>query len=127
MDAGWEVGVRTTVAAPLDEVWGYLLREGLPVWLGDLSALPTDKGATFETADGVRGVIRSYTDRLRVRLEWQPHDWPHDSTLQVTVKPAASGTTIGIHHDRLANRDERRMMLGHWKNVAAAFDQRFTA
>ncbi len=126
-DAGWEVGVRTTVPAPLGEVWRYLIGEGLPVWLGDLSTLPTEKGAAYETADGVRGVIRSYTDGLRVRLSWQPDDWPHDSTLQVTVKVAASGTTIGIHHDRLANREERRMMLGHWKNVAAAFAARFTA
>lgn len=126
-DAGWELGVRTTVPAPLPVVWEYLLGEGLPVWLGEIAALPTEKGEPYVTADGVHGVIRSYTDQLRVRLGWQPDDWPHDTTLQVTVKEAASGTTIGIHHEKLADRDERKMMLGHWKNVAAALDAHFAA
>ena len=124
-DAGWEVGVRTTVPAPLAEVWSYLLGEGLPVWLGDIAALPTEKDAAFETADGVRGTIRSITDASRIRLSWHPDDWPHDTVLQVSVKEAEAGTTIRIHHEQLADRDERRLMLGHWKNVAAAFDAHF--
>jgi uncharacterized protein YndB with AHSA1/START domain len=117
-DAGWEVGVRKTVAAPLPVVWKFLVGDGLPLWLGE-GTLPTEKGASYQTADGVRGQVRSYTDGLRVRLTWQPEDWPHDTTLQVTVKESAGGTTIGFHHDQLADRDERRMMLGHWKNVVA--------
>lgn len=117
-DAGWEVGVRKTVAAPPSVVWKFLVGDGLPLWLGE-STLPTEKGASYQTADGVRGQVRSFTDGLRVRLTWQPEDWPHDTTLQVTVKEAAGGTTIGFHHEQLADRDERRMMLGHWKNVVA--------
>ena len=124
-DAGWELGVRTTVPAPLPEVWQWLLGPGLHVWLGDLDALPTEVGAAYETRDGVRGTLRSRTENVRVRLGWQPDDWPHDTTLQLTVKEAASGTTIGIHHEKLADRDERKLMLGHWKNVAAAFDAQF--
>lgn len=124
-DAGWEMGVRQTIAAPLPAVWAYLLGDGLRVWLGDIDALPTEKGASYATGDGVRGTIRSFTDGYRVRLGWQPDDWPHDTTLQVTVKEAASGTTIGFHHEKLADREERKMMLGHWKNVAAAIDAHF--
>ncbi len=117
-DAGWEVGVRKTVDAPLPAVWDFLLGEGLPLWLGDV-ALPAHKGAPYETADGVRGTVRSYSEDAKIRLTWQPSDWPHDTTLQLTVKEAPGGTTIGFHHERLAGRDERRMMLGHWKNVVA--------
>jgi len=124
-DAGWEVGVRTTVPAVLPTVWQYLLTEGLPVWLGEIAELPTEKGAEYATADGVRGSIRSYTDGVRIRLGWKPDDWPHDTTLQLTVKEAITGTTIGIHQEKLADREERRMMLGHWKNVVAAFDEHF--
>jgi hypothetical protein len=124
-DAGWELGVRQTVPAPLPEVWAFLLGEGLPVWLGDIDALPTEKGAAYETKDGVRGTIRGFTDAYRVRLSWQPADWPHDTILQVTEKEAAGGTTVGFHHEKLADRDERKMMLGHWKNVAAAVGARF--
>jgi len=124
-DAGWEMGVRQTVAAPLRDVWDYLVGEGLPTWLGDIDSLPTEKGAAYATRDGVSGSIRSFTDAYRVRLTWQPDDWPHDSTLQITLKEAATGTTIGFHQDRLADRDERRMMLGHWKNVASAIEKHF--
>lgn len=124
-DAGWEVGVRQTVPAPLPAVWDFLLGDGLPLWLGELDALPTEKGEAYATKDGVRGTLRSRTEHVRVRLTWHPDDWPHDSTLQLTVKEAATGTTIGFHHERLADRDERRMMLGHWKNVAAALAAHF--
>jgi len=124
-DAGWEMGVRQTVFAPLPVVWQFLLGDGLPLWLGDIDALPTEKGAAYETRDGVHGTIRSFTENQRVRLGWQPDDWPHDTTLQVTLKEAATGTTIGFHHEKLADREERKMMLGHWKNVAAAIDRHF--
>jgi uncharacterized protein YndB with AHSA1/START domain len=126
-DAGWQVGVRTTVPAPVATVWQYLTGEGLLVWLGEINALPTEKGAEFVTADGVRGSIRSWTDGTRIRISWQPSDWPHDTTLQLTLREVATGTTIGIHHEKLADREERKLMLGHWKNVAAAFDGAFTA
>lgn len=119
-DAGWEVGVRETIAAPVDAVWTYLLGDGLKVWFGDIDALPTEKKATFVSRDGVRGVMRGYTPNARVRIGWHPDDWPHDTTLQVTVKQVATGTTIAISHEGLADREERKLMLGHWKNVMAA-------
>ena len=119
-DAGWELGVRQTVSAPIQQVWTYLVGPGLLVWLGEIDALPTEKGATYLTRDGVAGDIRSYSENAKLRLTWRPDDWPHDSTLQLTVREAATGTTIGIHHEQLADRSERKMMLGHWKNVIAA-------
>ncbi|QNE47983.1 SRPBCC domain-containing protein [Glaciihabitans sp. INWT7] len=124
-DAGWDVGVRQAVPARLHVAWQFLIGEGLPLWLGE-TTLPHEKGETYRTADGVAGEVRAYAENAKVRLTWQPEDWPHETTLQVSVKEADGGTTIVIHHDRLADREERRMMLGHWKNVAAhlaaAFD-----
>jgi uncharacterized protein YndB with AHSA1/START domain len=125
-DAGWEVGVRTTVAAPIEVVWAYLLGEGLRIWLGDIEALPMLEGEAYQTRDGVRGIIRSRTEGVRVRLGWHPEDWPHDTTLQITVKAAATGTTIAVHHEKLADREERRMMLGHWKSVVAQLARALT-
>ena len=115
-DVGWELGVRRTVSAPVDEVWEYFVVDGLTTWLGN-TTLPLHKGETYLTADGVKGEIRSRTDQLRLRLTWQPDDWDHDSTLQITLMPAASGTTIGLHHDRLASKEERTRMLEHWHAV----------
>jgi uncharacterized protein YndB with AHSA1/START domain len=124
-DAGWDVGVRQTVPARVDVVWQFLLGDGLTSWLGE-TTLPHAKGEVYRTADGVVGEVRSFTENTKVRLTWRPEDWPHDTTLQISVKEAASGTTIVIQHEHLADREERRMMLGHWKNVAshlaAAFD-----
>lgn len=124
-DAGWEVGVRETVSAALPVVWEFLLGDGLALWLGD-TTLPRAQGEGYRTRDGVVGQVRAYSENSKVRLTWQPGDWPHDTSLQVSVKEAIGGTTITIHHERLADREERRMMLGHWKNVAmhlaAAFD-----
>ncbi len=107
-------------------VWDFLLGEGLPLWLGEIRSLPTEKGANYSTADGVRGSIRSFTDGYRVRLGWQPDDWPHDTTLQLTLKESATGTSVAFHQEHLADRDERRMMLGHWKSVAAVIEKHFS-
>ena len=121
-DAGWEVGVRHTVAAPLDVVWAFLLGEGLKLWLGN-ARLVLEKNANYETDDDIRGHIISYSPKARLRMTWQPGEWDHDSTLHVTAKTVATGTTIGFHQERLAGRDERRIMLSHWKDVVARLDE----
>jgi uncharacterized protein YndB with AHSA1/START domain len=115
-DAGWEVDVRRTVDAPLDTVWTFLLGAGRPLWLGN-TALSLEKGASYATDDDIGGTVLSYTEGFRIRLTWQPGEWNHDSTLQLTVKPATTGTTIGFHQERLSGREERKIMLGHWKEV----------
>lgn len=117
-DAGWEVGVRETVDVALPAVWTYLLGDGLAFWLGQ-TELATEKGAAYATSDGVVGEVRLYAEDSKIRLTWRPDDWPHDTTLQLSVRDSPTGTTIGIQHEHLADRDERRMMLGHWKNVIA--------
>jgi uncharacterized protein YndB with AHSA1/START domain len=120
-DAGWEVGVRRTVAAPVETVWSYLLGDGLPIWLGR-TVLTLEKGAEYETDDDIRGRVLSVTDGMRIRLSWQPGEWDHDSTLQLTVRAAPTGTTIGFHQERLSGREERKIMLGHWKDVVQRLD-----
>jgi len=111
-----EVGLRRTVDAPVEEVWEYFVVDGLTTWLGD-TTLGLHKGDPYLTADGVAGEILSRIDQLRLRLTWQPDDWDHDTTLQVTLMPAASGTTIGFHQEGLATSPERERMLSHWTGV----------
>jgi uncharacterized protein YndB with AHSA1/START domain len=115
-DAGWELGARRTVAAPLGAVWRYLTGPGLAVWLGD-AILPSEPGQTYRTTDGTTGELRSFTPERRIRLTWKPADWTHGSTLQLTVLPAATGTTIAIHQERLEHAGEREAMLEHWHAV----------
>ncbi|MDQ1545656.1 MAG: hypothetical protein QOH69_560 [Actinomycetota bacterium] len=120
-DAGWEVGVRKTVDAPVDVVWTFLLGAGLPLWLGN-AILTLEKGAAYETDDDISGTVLSYTEGHRLRLSWRPEEWNHDSTLQLTVKEAVTGTTIAFHQERLSGREERKIMLGHWKDVVQQLD-----
>ena len=124
-DAGWDLGVRKTVAAPVPDVWTYLLGDGLPMWLGEIAELPTKKGVRYRTDDGVRGTIRGYEEKKRVRLTWQPEDWPHDTTLELTLAKAGAKTTVGISHEDLADRDERRMMVAHWHRVVDSIAAHF--
>jgi uncharacterized protein YndB with AHSA1/START domain len=120
-DNGWKVGVRTTVAAPAATVWEFLLGEGLPIWLGRTRISP-EKGAKYETDDDIRGTTVSFVENFRVRLTWQPGEWDHDSQLQLTLKDAAPGTTIEFEHSKLTGREERKIMLGHWKEVLGQLD-----
>ena len=115
-DVGWELGVRRTVDAPIEEVWEYFVVDGLSTWLGD-TTLGLHKGDTYLTADGVSGEIVSRTDQLRLRITWQPEDWDHDSTVQVTLMQSSTGTTIALHQERLASAAEREQMLEHWTGV----------
>jgi len=126
-DSGWEVGVRHTVNAPLDEVWSFLLGKGMLLWLGN-TRLVLEKNAKYATDDDIFGYVISVSDKSRLRMTWQPGEWDHDTTLHVTVKKAENGgTTIGFQQERLADRDERKIMLSHWKDVLARLDDAIIA
>jgi hypothetical protein len=117
MDAGWQLGVRTTVPATRQEVWDYLLGEGLPVWLG-CTELGCEPGDVYRTEDGTRGELRSLRPGDRVRLTRRPAGADHEAILQIALADAKSGTTIVFHQDHLGDAAEREALLPHWRTVA---------
>jgi uncharacterized protein YndB with AHSA1/START domain len=120
-DAGWEIGVSRTVPHDIDHVWTTLVSpEGLGVWVGPGAALGSAKGDAYATDDGTTGELRSLHPGDRVRLTWRPAGRDAPTTLQVTVRPAARGTTVRFHQERLADADEREAMRVHW---SAALDR----
>ena len=85
---------------------------------------PLDElGTAYETDVGAAGEIRSVRPRDRVRLTWRPVDWDHESTVQVTVTPAAEDRTmLRFHQERLADAAEREQQRAHWQAVMDAVD-----
>lgn len=116
-DAGWQLGVSRTIAVSREDVWDFLLGDGLSVWLGE-TTLGETPGDPYETADGTRGELRGFRPNDRIRLTWQPADADHDSTVQIALRQAKTGTTIVFHHERLRSAAERERLLTHWREVA---------
>jgi uncharacterized protein YndB with AHSA1/START domain len=122
-DAGWQIGVSRTIDAPLAAVWEWLTaREGVRLWLGPGATLPTAKGDTYETADGIRGELRSYRPDDRIRLTWQPATWSHDSTVQVAVQAKGAKTMVRFHQERLVDGAEREQQRSYWGSILNRLD-----
>lgn len=107
-DAGWQLGIRRTVAVPLEVAWRALLDA--------VGVAASEPGAEFVTASGVRGQVRSHRGNTMIRMTWQPPGQP-ESTLQLRVIPAKTGTTIAVHQDHLRSAEERAVQLEHWTGV----------
>jgi uncharacterized protein YndB with AHSA1/START domain len=121
-DAGWQIGVSKTFDHSVEDLWTFLTSpEGTAIWLGEGVTVSPDPGEGYETATGVRGETRSYTRHRRIRLTWQPPDWRHDTTQQLSVTPAGEGRArLGVHQERLADAGERAQQRDHWQSVINA-------
>ncbi|MEU8524402.1 MULTISPECIES: SRPBCC domain-containing protein [Streptomyces] len=114
-DAGWEIGVSRTFPLPPSAVWDFVVSpEGVALWLGPGVVLPTEKGETYETADGVTGELRGYRPGDRVRLTYGP------TTVQVAVSATGEGRAVlRFHQERMADEAERERQRAHWRAVMA--------
>jgi uncharacterized protein YndB with AHSA1/START domain len=111
-DAGWQAGASRTFPVDRATAWSALVSPaGLGAWLGRLDALPTAKGEPYETADGVRGEVRSWRPQERLRLRWQPPGRAEPAVLQVALSASRAGTVVRLHADQLADADERAQVL----------------
>lgn len=111
-DAGWEIGVSKTLPLPVPAVWEFITSaEGVALWLGKGAQLPTEKGESYETEDGIAGEVRSYRPGDRVRLTYGA------TTLQVTVSASGEKSVLRFHQEHLADAAERERQRAHWKAV----------
>lgn len=111
---GWQVGVRRTLSVSQTQAWNMILDAlGIP-WQEGPEAPVYEKSTMLETDDQTRIEIRSFEAFNLVRMKWQPKDWQSDSTLQIRVIPAKTGTTISIHHEWLDDAEQRARMREHW-------------
>jgi uncharacterized protein YndB with AHSA1/START domain len=127
-DVGYQIGVRRTVAATIEQTWELLTsQEGVELWIGPMAApLPIEAGTEFQAANGVEGKLRIVKPPVQLRLTWRRPEWPTASTLQIRVLPAADSakSTISFHQEKLANGMQREEMKLHWEAVIAALAER---
>ncbi len=124
--AGWNAGARRTIAARPDVVWHALLAEALPLWLGTVDgSLELLRRSAYRTLEGAVGEVRGAEPGRRIRLT-RSVDGADSTTIQLTVIPAATGTTVAFHEERLAGPEERAESIRAWKfaldRIEAAFD-----
>ena len=121
LDAGFQVGVQRTIRVEPAALWELLLSpEGRALWLGESEAFDAEPGANYETADGTTGEVRTVKPGERLRMTWQPADRDAPTTLQLTLscpRNDASKTTLGVHHEKLADGEEREAMRAVWRDA----------
>jgi len=112
--AGFEVGVRRSVAASEDDVWE-LLTSRPELWLGEGVAFR--KGERYSVPEA-SGEIRVVKPGDRLRLTWQPEGWAVPATLQFALSRSQSGkTTITAHLEKLPNARARDTMREHLREA----------
>jgi len=85
-----------------------------------LEGFEAEPGATYETADCTVGEVRTVSEGERLRMTWQPAGRDEPTTLQLTLscpRNDDSKTTLRVHHEKLADADEREAMGAHWRDV----------
>ncbi|EFM12524.1 Activator of Hsp90 ATPase 1 family protein [Paenibacillus curdlanolyticus YK9] len=116
--AGFQIGVRRTLPLTAEEAWAYLTSsEGLSLWLGDAPPPAFQQGESFGSSDGISGQLRVVKENQQLRLKWKLPRWERESTLQIRLIPAKTGTTISFHQENLDNAHTREEMKQHWEDV----------
>lgn len=112
--AGFEVGVRRSVAASETDVWE-LLTSRPELWLGRPVAFR--QGERY-SVPGASGEIRVVKPGDRLRLTWQPDGWAAPATLQLALSRSQSGkTTITAHLEKLPDAEARDAMREHLREA----------
>lgn len=123
-NAAFQIGVQKTLPLTQEQAWDLITRpEGLALWLGTLPCLRWEKGSPYETAEGTRGEIRSFTPSKHIRLTWQPPGFSSPSTLQVSLESSGKKTALRFHQEKLASAEIREQMRSHWREVLAKLAQ----
>ncbi|MEC0371009.1 SRPBCC domain-containing protein [Paenibacillus chibensis] len=115
--AGFQIGVRRTLALSAQEAWDLLVSdEGMRYWIGEVNGFKITPGQTFASSEGTTGELRIVKPLEQLRMKWQRAGWKEPSTLQIRILPAAQGrTTISFHQEKLEDMQARETMKRFWE------------
>lgn len=100
-DAGWQFGIRKSVASDVNEVWDFLFSEnGTELWL-----------------DGADREFSTFQPLSHIRTKWKLKGWPNEATLQMRVMGNKDKTTIAFHIEKLLNEKQREETKTYWDKV----------
>jgi uncharacterized protein YndB with AHSA1/START domain len=114
-DVGFQIGAQRSVAASSARVWEVLVTQP-ELWLGPGATVVFEPGREYEVPPGestsaARGEIRVVKPGDRIRMTWQPDDWPQPATLQVAVTATAPGRArLNAHLEKLPDAESREVM-----------------
>ena len=115
-DTGFEVGVQRSLGLSTAEAWE-LVTSRSDLWLGKGAAIVFDKGERYD-APAASGEVRVVKPGDRLRMTWQPEDWPAPATLQLTFSESGSGkTAINVHMEKLPDAKARATMRERWREA----------
>ncbi len=119
---GYQIGVQKTLPIPPDIAWCLVMEgPGLAAWLGKVDNLELERGAQYQTGEGIWGEVRSVLAGQRVRLTWHSPELAGPSTLQVTITPAGTPArekaSVRFHQERLSSLEERELMRQRWREA----------
>lgn len=117
-DAGWEIGVRKTMAISGNVAWDFLFsNDGIKIWLDEIKSEELKDGGYYKTKNDTEGVVKVFKPYSHIRITWKRKNWENTSTLQVRVIPAKDKTTISFHQEKLLDGAQREDMKQHWESV----------
>lgn len=123
-DAGFQIGVRRTMAVGHAELWDFFFSpEGILLWFGNVNP-PLPLGTSFKSDDGFEGFITTFREGSHFRMKWKKPGWDHFSMLQVRIMPSGNKTILAFHQDQLLNEQERMEMKAYWLQVAEKIEAR---
>lgn len=102
-DAGWQFGIRKTLAAKLETLWNVFFSDrGLSYW-----------------SKGVDQGFSTFKEYSHIRTKWRQRYFTEDANLQIRFIPSKSKdkTTISVHIDKLKNEHEREVTREYWSKV----------
>jgi uncharacterized protein YndB with AHSA1/START domain len=115
-ETAFQVGVQKSVDATVTEVWDRITSRP-DLWLGEGASVDLAEGTPYH-GPGVSGEIRVVKRGDRLRMSWQPDDWPAPATLQLTLSETESGkTAIQAHLEKLPDASAREAMRTRWREA----------
>jgi uncharacterized protein YndB with AHSA1/START domain len=122
-DAGWQVGMRRSLAIGIEDLWHLLTSaHGIAVWLGEAADLPMQKGSRYKLSDGTTGEIKVIHPYSHLRITWHPPAWPRPSTMQLRLVSKGSRTVLALHQERLPGAEARNQRRAFFAQVLDAYE-----